>query len=176
MKNSLFVGSFNPITNAHYNIANYLLNEKIVDYVYFLPVNSSKKNVSLQDRINMINLVINKNMKVLNILDYNTCGYFNYDTLIKIDNIKYIIMGADLFLKFNIFDSYLDILKKYYLIIIKRDKFDLLNYVKNNYQEYLDRIIVIDKEYPGSSTISRKTFLNLDKKVLDYIKLNNLYR
>ena len=84
-------------------------------------------------------------------------------------------MGSDLFLKFNIFLNYQDILNKYYLIVIKRNNFDLNNYVLTNYNNYLNKIIIINKEYLGSSTISRKELVNLDKEVLAYIKENNLY-
>ena len=84
-------------------------------------------------------------------------------------------MGSDLFLKFNSFLNYQDILNKYYLIVIKRNNFDLNNYVLTNYNNYLNKIIIINKEYLGSSTISRKELVNLDKEVLAYIKENNLY-
>ena len=84
-------------------------------------------------------------------------------------------MGSDLFLKFNIFLNYQDILNKYYLIVIKRNNFDLNNYVLTNYNNYLNKIIIINKEYLWSSTISRKELVNLDKEVLAYIKENNLY-
>ena len=177
MKKCLYVGSFNPPTNAHVEIANYLLKQKIIDYLYFLPVNSSKTNlVSLDNRINMLNLIKNKQEEVLNILDYQEKGLFNYDVLTKINlNITHLVMGSDLFLNFNTFANYLDILNNYILIIIKRDNFDLNNYLKNNYSNYLDRFIIVEKQFKGSSTASRKSFKNIPKEVLVYIKNNNLY-
>ena len=115
MKKCLYVGSFNPPTNAHIEIANYLLKQKIIDYLYFLPVNSSKTNlISLDKRINMLNLVKNKQEEVLNILTYQEKGFFNYDVLTKINlNITYLVMGSDLLLHFNTFPNYLDILNNY---------------------------------------------------------------
>ena len=178
MKTCLYVGSFDPITNSHLNIVLDLLKEKEVDFVYFLPVNSKKQTTSITNRINMLNLVIKNNpkIKVLNILNYTNNGFFNYKILEKLNlNITHILMGSDLFLKFNIFLNYQDILNKYYLIVIKRNNFDLNNYVLTNYNNYLNKIIIINKEYLGSSTISRKELVNLDKEVLDYIKENNLY-
>lgn len=178
MKICLYVGSFDPITNSHLNIVLDLLKEKEIDFAYFLPVNSKKQTTSITNRINMLNLALKNNpkTKVLNILNYIDDGLFNYKILEKLDlNITHILMGSDLFLKFNSFLNYQDILNKYYLIVIKRNNFDLNNYVLNNYNNYLNKIIIINKEYIGSSTISRKELVNLDKEVLAYIKENNLY-
>ncbi len=182
MKNSLFVGSFNPITVAHENISRDLIYKKIVDQVYFLPVNSQKKDLaSINDRINMINLLKVKNKAVLNIYDFEKNGLFNYDVLKKIAskyNITYIIMGSDLFLNFHTFNNYKKILDKYFIIIINRME-DISNYIETNYSDYTDKIIIIRKRYDGASSLAKEN-LNynnkyLEKEVLDYIKNNNLY-
>ena len=182
MKKGLFVGSFNPITKAHMKISKNLIFKNYLDYIYYLPVNSNKKDlISINERINLINLVKKENEEVLNIYDYSIDGLFNYNILIKIKNITHLIMGSDLFLKFKTFKNYQAILKKYYLIVINR-QFNIDEYIKNNYQEYLDKIIVINNQYNGSSSICREELKKdrqrvryLDKKVLDYIKKNNLY-
>ena len=87
-------------------------------------------------------------------------------------------MGSDLFLKFYTFTNYEDILKKYSLIIINRG--NNLEKELEKYENYRDKIIIINKTYPGSSTESRNSLketknIYLDNKVLDYIKKNNLY-
>ena len=54
----------------------------------------------------MINLILKNNMKSLNILDYHESGLFNFNILEKInkkEKITHLIMGSDLFLKFNTF-------------------------------------------------------------------------
>ena len=181
MKVSLFVGSFNPITLAHESIVKDLIKDNIVDYVYFLPVNSSKLDlISIDNRIKMINLIKNKKIEVLNIYNYSKNGLFNYDVLKNIDlNITHIIVGSDLLFKFNTFKNYKDILDKYYLIVINRDN-NTLEYLNNNYKEYLDKIIFIDKKYEGSSKKAKEQLKNnnniyLNNKVLDYIMKNKLY-
>ena len=182
MKKCLYVGSFNPITKAHENISKDLLDSNIIDFLYFLPVNSKKIDlVKIIDRINMINLIKNNKEEVLNIYDYSNDGLFNYNILEIINKdikINYILMGSDLFLKFNTFNNYKDILNKYTLIIIKRNN-SINDYINNNYQEYLDKIIIINKEYQGSSYLAKKELPNtkyLNIKVLDYILKNKLYK
>lgn len=181
MKNCLFVGSFNPITLAHEHISSDLLNNNIIDYLYFLPVNSSKLDlISIDNRINMINLIKNNKEEVLNIYNYSKNGLFNYNILESINkekNINYVLMGSDLFLKFNTFTNYKDILNKYNLIIINRND-NISNYINNNYKDYLNKIILINKKYKGSSYLAKKELNTnyLNNKVLDYIINNNLYK
>ena len=183
MKIGLFVGSFNPITKAHENIVADLLKEEIVDYLYFLPVNSNKLNLlSIDERINIINLIINKQEEILSVYEYSKDGLFNDNVLEKIKiekNITHLIMGSDLFLKFNTFKNYKNILAKYKIIVIKRND-NVANYINNNYQKYLNNIEVINKRYKGSSNLAKKDLLlsknrYLDDKVFNYIKQNKLY-
>ena len=181
MKKALFVGSFNPITLAHENISSDLLKNNIIDYLYFLPVNSNKQGlISIENRINMINLIKNNKEEVLNIYNYSKNGLFNYKILESINkekNINYILMGSDLFLKFNTFNNYKDILNNYTLIIVNRND-NISDYINNNYKEFLNKIILINKEYKGSSYLAKKELNTkyLNKKVLDYIINNNLYK
>ena len=182
MKKALFVGSFNPITKAHQNIVRDLLNNKVIDYLYYLPVNSFKSDlIDIKYRIEMINLVKKIKSEVLNIYNYSSSGLFNYDILKKINlDINYLVMGSDLFLKFNSFKNYKKIISEYYLIIINRNM-DIEEYINNNYMEYKDKIIIINKNYKGSSKIVKEELKKynsskyLDNKVLDYIIKNNLY-
>jgi len=178
--NCLFVGSFNPITTSHELIAKDLLNNKIIDYLYFIPVNSNKNDlVSIEDRIKMIKLIINKKEEVLNIYDFTKDGLFNYDVLNKINNkynITHIVMGGDLFYKFKTFKNNNIILNNYKLIIIKRDN-EIEEYLNKYYKD--NNIILITKTYDGSSKLAKENINKdnnyLNKKVLDYIKENKLY-
>ena len=128
----------------------------------------------------MINLIKNKKQEVLNIYNYSKNGLFNFDVLKKINlNITHIIVGSDLFFKFNQFNNYKDILDNYYIIVINRDK-NILEYINNNYKEYLNKIIFVNKTYNGSSKKAKELLksnnnIYLNDKVLDYIKNNNLY-
>ena len=184
MKNALFVGSFNPVTKSHIKIASDLLKNKVLDYIYFIPVNSKKINlVKIDHRITMLDLVIKNNMEVLDIYNYSENGMFNYRVLDYLNEkfkITHLILGSDLLLKFKTFTEYEHILKNYYLIIIKRDDFKISMYLEMKFKNYLDRFIIIDKDYFASSTKARNSLNEknnkyLEKKVLDYIKKFNLY-
>ena len=180
MKIGLFVGSFNPVTISHENIALDLLNNNYLDYIYYIPVNSQKKDlISIENRIEMLNLIKTNQTGIINIYDYTKLGFFNNLVLDKIDSkyhIDYIIMGYDLFLKFDTFKDYKKILKKYKLIIIKRGEYKKELIKQYNCQE---NIIFINKDYPASSKIAKERLNEknnyLNNKVLDYIKNNNLY-
>lgn len=184
MKNCLFVGSFNPITKSHIEIAKDLLDDNLIDYIYFLPVNSNKKNlISIENRLKMIDLVIEEKMNVLNIYDYNIGGLFNYFILNKLKKekeINFLVIGSDLFLNFSTFKNYENILNEFKIIIIKRNNYDIESLIFNKYFKYKDSFIIVDKDYKSSSTKARELIhehenIYLDKEVLDYIKKNNLY-
>ena len=185
MKKCLFVGSFNPITKAHFNIIVDLLKEKTIDYLYFLPVNSKKSDlVDISKRLKMLELIKTSNMEVLDIRDYNINGLFNTNILKKIKeskDITHIVMGSDLFLNLKNFLDYEYILKTFTLIIVKRLDFDIETYIEKEFKEYKDKFIIINKEYNGSSSLAKlalkeKENKYLNKEVLEYIKENNLYK
>ena len=146
MKTGLFVGSFNPITKAHLNIARHLVNKKIVNKIIFLPVvNNEKKLESLDNRINMVNLVIdNKNYIVNDIM--NEYPKFNYKVINELNKSYkdlYLIMGFDLIKKFKSFDNYLDLINNYHLIIINRDVTykEMYKYIHKEFSDYLDKFL-----------------------------------
>ncbi len=184
MKKCLFVGSFNPITLAHFNIALDLLENKMVDYLYFLPVNSNKNNlIDIKQRQKMINLILKNKMEVLDIMNYSPDGLFDTNILQKISfqkKITHIVMGSDLLLNLTSYLNYEDILKNFTIIVIKRLDFNVLEYLEKNFLEYKEKFIIIVKEYDGSSSLAKKALQNkenkyLNKEVLEYIKKNNLY-
>ena len=183
MKTGLFVGSFNPITKAHINIARHLINKKVVDKIIFLPViNNDKKLESLNDRINMINLNIDNNRFIVSDI-MNNYSKFNYKV---IDEIKkeykdlYLIMGFDLMKKFKSFDNYLDLINDNHLIIVNRNSTykEMYKYIHKEYGDYLDKIILVDYHSKISSSEWKTNKDNniINSKVLKYIKDNNLYK
>ena len=183
MKTGVFVGSFNPITKAHINVIRHIINKKIVNKVIFVPViNNGKDLVSLNDRINMINLVNdNKHLIVSDIMNnYDRFNYKVVNELKKEYKDLYLIMGFDLIKKFKSFDNYLDLIRDNHLIIVNRDSTykEMYKYIHKEFSDYLDKIILIDYHSKLSSSNWKNSKNNtiLNKKVLDYINDNNLYQ
>jgi len=182
MKTGLFVGSFNPITKAHINIARHLINKKIVNKIIFLPViNNDKKLESLDNRINMINLVIDNNKYIVSDImsNYSEFNYIVINELNKSYKDLYLIMGFDLIKRFKSFDNYLDLINNFHLIIINRDATykEMYKYIHKEFNDYLDKFILIDYHSKLSSSSWKKNSNNsiLNKKVIDYINSNKLY-
>ena len=67
-KIGLFGGTFNPIHCGHLNAAKELLREKLVSEIWFLPAymhpEKTGKMVSFEERVEMIKLVLEKNMQI----------------------------------------------------------------------------------------------------------------
>ena len=182
MKTGLLVGSFNPITKAHLNIARHLVHKKIVNKIIFLPVvNNDKKLERLDNRINMINLVVDNNKYIVNDImsNYSKFNYKVINELNKSYKDLYLIMGFDLIKKFKSFDNYQELINNYHLIIVNRDVTykEMYRYIHKEFKDYLDKFILIDYHSRLSSSSWKKNSNNsiLNKKVLDYICNNKLY-
>ena len=188
MKTGIFIGSFNPPTKAHLEIAKLLYNEKLVEKIVFVPVNNDKKDlVSIEHRINMLNEYCNdfNYLEVSNIMKTYP-NNFNYlvleDLSIKYNDL-YIIMGSDLLNNFHNFDNYLYMLEKYHFIIIPRGNIDINSLINNYYGDYKNKFIILNYYSDISSSLVRLNINNervasemTDNHILDYIKENNLYK
>lgn len=176
MKLGIFVGTFNPVHKGHIYLVNELLKQNYFDKIFVVPTLSywNKINiVPLKHRINMLKFYETDNI----IIDTeNNTKEYTYQIMdIYHDNypndIIKLIIGADNLEKFNKWKRYKHILD-YGLVVIARDK---INLEKN----YKNIEIASINEYNISSTEVRldkeKQKKYLDKKVLKYIKENNLY-
>ncbi len=174
------MGSFNPPHKGHIGVINHLLNKKYVDKILIVPTLSYwDKNdlVDIKDRINMLKLFENDNIIVddkhnhliytIELVKELEKVYPNYDLSI--------IMGADNIISLDKWKNYQELLK-YNIIVMKRDNVDINKYIN----KYHGNFTIIDdfKEIDISSTEIRNNLSSkyLDKRVLDYIKENNLYK
>ena len=181
MKIGVFVGSFDPIHNAHTNLVNYLIDKKIVDKVIIIATGNywDKQNITdLNKRLDMLELIKNDNIiidrkynhykytyQILNDLS----KYYNKDKL-------YLIIGSDNANTLYKWKNYEEILK-YGIIVINRDNIKV-NLSGNN-------IIMINKTFGSISSTQIRNIIStkkyelledkLDKKVINYIKNNRLY-
>ena len=180
MKLGIYVGSFNPVHIGHIDVVNYLIKEKYVDKVLIVPTLNywNKFNlIDIKHRINMLKYFENDFIKI----DTKNNKYiYTYELLNKLgkeyDDELYLIMGADNIIEFDKWKNYKELLK-YKIIVVNRNNIDINKYIKkyntNNF------IVINDYKFIDISSTELRENLNskyIDKKVLDYIKKNNLFR
>lgn len=190
MKRGIFGGSFNPPHNFHLDIANYLIDNNILDEVVFVPTgNKYNKNglIDVNMRFEMLKLVTLDNDKLAvsnyEIGDSLICTYQTLDYFNKSGEEIYFICGTDNLMEFDTWDNYEYILKNYRLLVVRRNNDDV-EYLLNRYNNYKNRIVVIDIESNDiSSTMIRDLIKNnvdvssyIDSKVLEYINDKKLYK
>jgi len=189
MKIGIFVGSFNPVHKGHIKIVKNLLTKKYLDKVLIVPTGKywNKNNlINIQDRINMLKIF--ENNKIIIDTKHNNIEY-TYLLLRKLkkeyknDELN-LIIGADNILKFNEWKNYKELLK-YNIIIVNKNKIEIEKYLNNLNKKNKYNIINNLKDLNISSTLIRKLLKEknkkelekiIDKRVLEYINNNNLYR
>ena len=174
------MGSFNPPHKAHIKIVNYLLDKGYVDKILIVPTLSywDKCNLAnIKDRINMLKLF--RNDKIIIDDKHNDLVY----TIDLVKEIKkeylndelFIIIGADNIINFDKWKNYQELLK-YNIIIMNRNNIDIEKYISKLNGNF---IIIREYEQVDISSSEIRNNLNskyLDKRVLDYIKKNDLYK
>lgn len=197
MKIGIYGGSFNPVHNGHMHLAETALKEFELDRIFFVPCRISPHRfdgdyVSGKDRLEMLRLACGDNPK------FQVSGYEleNERTSYSIytveyfkkkfpDDELYLLVGSDMLLSFEKWYRFEDILKNVTLAVVSRtdgDR-DILLEKAEKLGEY--GRITIGKSAPlmvSSTEIRKKIAKNenyscyLDKNVVQYIRMGNLYR
>lgn len=193
MKIGIFGGSFNPPHKMHIKIALYLIENKYLDKVIFVPQGTNyeyKKNLeSNEDRYNMLSIVTNKYSN-LSVSEYELSNEISY-TYKTLDYFKnkysndtiYFICGADNLDYIDTWKNGKYILNNYNIIAINRGEYNTQK-ILNNYSKYNAKIIVCNLESINISSTNIREKINnnedikdlIDINVLNYIKENNLYK
>lgn len=193
MKIGIFGGYFNPPHKMHEKIAKDLIKKGYVNKVIFVPAGDyyhKKDRKSAKARLQMLKLMC-KNEVNLKTSDYEINNQsYTYQTLKhfqeKYPNDQlYFIIGSDNYKELNRWKNYNEILEKYYLIVIQRDK-DNLQIINKKYEGMNKNVIFVVLENTEiSSTIIRKKILNsetqeelkkyIDEKIIQYIMKNRIY-
>ena len=179
MRIVLYVGSFNPVHNGHIKVINYLLDNNLVDKVLVLPTPNywdKQDIIDVKHRINMLKIYERENV----IIDDIHNGYpYTYQV---IDSIKkdytdelYLVIGSDNLEKLYLWKNIDQILQNK-IIVLRRGNTPI-----DEYLERYDRskfIIVDDFEFIDvcSTDIRNGIYNNIDDRIVEYIKTNNLYK
>lgn len=196
-KYGFFGGSFNPVTKAHIELAQEIVDKYGLDKVIFVPMgdNYNKKElISEQHRYNMLKIATCKYDK-LEVSDIELNQNKNLSTLEAFCTIeekypdveKYYIMGVDNVYKMLLSNDLKTLVENYKYIVIQRNLINCKELIKENeiLMKNKEHFIIMENErHKGiSSTNVREDFKKdnsvanvLDEKVIEYIKKNRLYR
>ncbi len=129
----VFFGSFDPIHNGHLEIANYFLNQNLINEVIFMvtpknPLKLEKDKNSFTDRYKLVELGIKgyskiKSSDIENKLPKPNYTYYTLEYLKKTSpEIEYIfLMGSDLLQNFKGWKKYIEILNNHKIFVYPRN-------------------------------------------------------
>lgn len=191
MKIGIFGGCFNPPHNMHKDIPLELIEKGYLDKVIYVPTGDyypKKDLIEFKHRYNMINLMIENNENLLlSDISSNTEYQYTYQVLDYFNSINknddiYFICGTDNLNELDMWRNYEYILKKYKLLVIKRNNDDLEN-ILNKYEKYKKNIIIANIESRVLSSTLIRDNINSDEikkylqnNVYSYIIENKLYK
>lgn len=190
MKTGLYFGSFNPIHIGHQKLAEYLIENKMVDEVWFVvsPCNPLKNQSELIDeyiRLDMLMLAI-KNISEFKASDIEfsmPIPSYTIDTLIEFsdqfpDNQFVLLIGSDNALVFDKWKEPAQILENYKVLVYPRRGYDF----SENAAKYPQMQLLNSPYFDISSTEIRQLIAQkkdasqwLHPSVYEYIKENKLY-
>lgn len=189
MKIGIFGGSFNPPHRAHYAIAKYLLNNKIVDQIIFVPTGIHYQKEGLIDDVHRMNMISYFAIREANmsVSDYELKNkrVYTYQTLDYFQSIYpeadiYFILGLDNLLEIKTWKEYQYLLKKYHFLCVDR-KIDQETDIHLTKEEWKHIHFIDAPKLMISSTMIRKKIkenqevLETFPPILEYIKQNHLY-
>ncbi len=186
----VFGGTFNPVTNAHLKVCDFVLEKFPSSTFVFLPVSSAYTKSDLAsnfDRIQMLKLAISRRKNVLisdlEISDTDFLG--TYQSLIRIsdqmsDKVAF-VLGADNLIHMHKWINIRGLLSEFKIIVLGRNNLDIKKLINNNpvLRDYTDSFIVFDDFYMDiSSTEFRKSFdkTQVPEAVYEYIMEHELYQ
>jgi nicotinate-nucleotide adenylyltransferase len=190
MKIALYFGSFNPIHLGHQKLAELLIDNNIVDEVWFVvsPCNPLKNQSELLDeyiRLDMLMLAIQKQprFKASDIEFVMPIPSYSIDTLYKLssqfpDNQFQLVIGSDNALVFDQWKNYEELLNEYPVIVYPRVGYDFTN-VASKYPQ----MQLLNTPYFDISSTQIREFIAQKKdvsqwlhpSVYQFIIENNLY-
>lgn len=192
----IFGGTFNPIHNAHLNIAESFVREINLDLCYFVPAYQSPFRINESDiispeyRLEMVEIALKKKSK-FSVLKYEI---EKKETSYTIDTVKHIrelhsndnlflLIGGDQAKSFYLWNKYKEILSLVELCIIKRPNFSIDEITQQKLTSDNKQARIIQTElYDISASQIRENIKNgnnvssvIPEEVYNFIKLHKLY-
>lgn len=184
----LYFGSFNPIHHGHLIIANQIINEKLVDEIWFVvsPQNPFKKENSLLNanhRFHLVQLAIEgENKFKASRVEFNLPKpSYTADTMIYLkekypDNVFKIIIGSDSFQNLDKWKNAEQLIKNYEFIVYKRPGVEIMNHTGANFESFEGPLVSISSSLIRGLIKNKKSIRFLVPDIVaDEIKNNNFY-
>lgn len=194
----IFVGCFNPPHNAHFLLAQQLLNEyKQIEKIIFVPVNSSYQKEGLignEHRYQMLKLVCDKNQKfeVSRMEIDSSRALFTIETLEKMqeqyqENELGVVIGSDNLKELSTWKRAQDLVKDFKIYVLEREndkveeiieKDNLLKEHKEAFIKNKNSIISnLSSTFIRNSVKQKKSIQYLvPEEVRNYIEEHKLYQ
>jgi len=197
MSECLYQGSFNPIHNAHIEVAKYAREQFGFKRVVFIPAfKPPHKDLSGFDannaihRLNMVQLAVEDYPYFdVSAIEYTRNGpSYTYDTIVQIyqvvkpkDKINFII-GTDAFIKIETWNQAQKLKELLnFILFVREDNFDETPFLALKEKGFNYQLMKMPYINISSSEIRNRIKQNKDisdivpEKVLEYIKQNNVY-
>ncbi len=195
-RTGLFGGTFNPIHSGHIHLAEESFRALELDRLFLIPSNipphkQAENLCSGEDRAEMVRLAL-KDREGFEVSDYEIKKEgksYSYYTVMHFrelypDDELFLIVGSDMFLTFEKWYRFEDILKEVTLAVVSRELNDrkLLEEKSHELEKFGRTKIVDTNALPISSTEVRRRIQSgenyscyLSENVVQYIRLNGLY-
>lgn len=186
----VFGGAFNPVTNAHIKVYEFIMDKIEADEFIFLPVSNAYTKSELASNIHRKNMleIATKEFNDIDIceLEIEDSDYLGtYQSLIRLSD-RYnceiaFVVGADNLLNMRKWINIEGILSEFKIIVLGRNRIDIDYIIKEDkvLNKYMKSFIIFKEfELNISSTNFRETFNKdlVNKLVYEYIIKNKLYR
>lgn len=192
MNIGLYFGTFDPIHFGHINIANFLIDNDLVEKVWFVvtPENPEKSSNSLTNfthRYEMVKIQVKDNNNLLasdielNLKRPNyTIDSLRYISKAYPDNSFSLIIGEDNFVNFKKWKAYKEIMNYYKIYVYPRKtrlKTDMKLVMSNNIEMIKAPLIDLTSTNIRNN-INHKDFAKeyISDSIYKYITTNNLYK
>lgn len=197
-KYGFFGGSFNPVTNAHLNLANLIVEKYNLDKVVFVPMGDKYNKqdlISEKDRYEMLKLATNSKEK-LEVSDIELNLPYALTMLQAFKRIEekysdvkpYFIIGADNLNKLISLPDFEILAKNYEYIVIKRNDIMIKDKISENpvLRRFKDHFNILEENpYEQISSSKVRKLINNEKltsndmipsEVYEYIVNKNIYK